>query len=795
MAYKKITSRRSTLACAVIAASATMGSNSFAQDGLVLEEVIVTAQKREASVQEVSATVNVVTGASIEKFQAFSFNDISEQTAGLTLQAPNARNNNIAMRGVGTDPEAGAAPAVDVYWNGVNIRSDVAFTQLYDLERLEILRGPQGTLQGRTAPGGAINLITKRPNLSEAEGYVQASVSDNDGGNTQAAYSAPLIEDVLAARVTAAYDTNEYTGVSNKTTGDDSESNSVSTRVSLTWLATDSITADVAWQWLDQEIDDPKALSGPADLGVTPNKPKLDPDDLKALGARTDDGNLDYNLVSAALTWDVANHEVVYLFGYNDSKKKSHTENDRAFYLETTPEYDPVQATWQRATTEVTSYSNELRFASVDNELWDYMIGAYYIDQNTDTTFLSNTTLVNSPPVSGTSFTTNGVIPVYNNEGGIFTFNSFYLTEAITLEAGLRWSRYDRYSNAEVFYDALNGYFGPPALEDIVLAGIQAPFPISGVQEKYTDTDAWTGSLTVRYDLNDDISTYLSYNRGFRPPGASINPDPDIALLPSSEASSLLTYDEETSNAFELGFKSRLLDGRATLNGALYYQEFTDYLGFTRGIQILEQPFDPADPAAAVPTDLAGGIVFNGDATIWGMELEGQILLTETWTFGGAGSYNKGEWDDGAEAPCNERQAGQQVGFCAIDGEALGGEPEWSASLNSEFYLPFDALEWYIAGLYKYTGSSLNTDASAGIGAVSKNFDSSQVLNLYTGIRSEDLSWDVSLWVKNVTDSDEVTFQQASDAYDIALSSTGGNYTQTNIQRPRTFGITGRYNF
>jgi len=289
--------------------------------------------------------------------------------------------------------------------------------------------------------------------------------------------------------------------------------------------------------------------------------------------------------------------------------------------------------------------------------------------------------------------------------------------------------------------------------------------------------------------LTDDINLYLSYNHGYRPGGSSIVPSPVVGLLPVAERNDLLLYDEETSDAFELGFKSRLMDGRATLNAAVYYQEFSDYLGFVRGLQVYPAPGYPVGN----PEDLTGGIVFNGDATTWGVEVEGQILITETWSFGGAASFNNSEWDDGAESPCNVYQPGEQIGSCAIDGQNTGGEPEWSASLNSEFYIPIDALEWYVRGLYSFTGERDNTDASAGIGAVSSKFDEYSLFNLYTGIRSEDLSWDVTLWAKNVFDADEVVYQQSSDQYDIALS--GGSYTQTNILKERTFGITGRYNF
>jgi outer membrane receptor protein involved in Fe transport len=246
-----------------------------------------------------------------------------------------------------------------------------------------------------------------------------------------------------------------------------------------------------------------------------------------------------------------------------------------------------------------------------------------------------------------------------------------------------------------------------------------------------------------------------------------------------------LLYDEETSDAFEIGSKSRLWDERATLNTALYYQTFDGYLGFVRGVQVLND--------MGQPVDLPGGIVFNGDANIWGVEIDGQVLLAETWNAGGTLSYSKGEWD-GATQPCNERAPGQVLGSCDIDGEPLGGEPEWSISLNSEYYIPVgDATEIYFRGLLKYTDDRINTEASAGTYNVSNDFESYQLLDLFVGWRSSDYRWDVSVWGKNVTDEDAVIFQQGPDQYDIAIS--GGSYTQTNILPERTLGMTARYNF
>ena len=768
--YKIFTLRKTALAAALSIAAAP----SVAQ--LVLEEVVVTAQKRSENVQDIAATVNVISGKDIEKYQAFDFSSIQQQTAGLTLASPNARNNIIAMRGVSVDPESGTATAVDTYWNDAIVRPDVAFTQMYDLERIEILRGPQGTLQGRTSPAGAINIITKRADVDEAKGYIQLSAADNDGLNAQVAYGAPLIEGTLAVRVAADYDRSNGPNIQNLTTGfDDQEYETKSGRLSAAWNVTDTFNTQLIYQYLDQDLDDPKAMSGVDQQG---GRPTLVPTDLKALALTNDTAELDFNVANLIMDWEVLDHEVTGIVGYTDSSKKAYTAADRAdslrYFVPAT-----TAPTYQNSQTDVTSYSYELRLASQDNDFWDYLVGVYYQDQNTDTTFYANSVLLTQLP--GVGFKTKSVLPVNANNFAIFTFNTLQLTQDIQLEAGLRWTKYDGYAQATVNYGGANDP-GPLPSKEVVNDLFASRFPIVGISNPNTNANAVTGSLKLRYEWRDEVSLYAAYNRGYRPGGTSIVPSPNIQFLPDPDA--FLTYDEETSDAIELGAKSTLWDDRATLNVALYYQKFDGYLGFTRGVQVVND--------AGEPVDLPGGIVYNGDANIWGIEVEGKVLLSERWDAGGALSYNKGEWD-GATQPCNDRVGNEVIGSCDIDGQPIGGEPEWSLSLNSEYFYPLKSTELYLRGLFKYTDDRLNTDASAGIGNVRSEFSSYQTLDLFTGLRSNDFAWDVSLWVKNVTDEDEVIYQQGPDQYDIALS--GGSYTQTNILRERTFGMTARYNF
>lgn len=745
-----------------------------AQEALVLEEVIVTAQKRAESVQDISATVNVVSGDAVDEFAVFSFGDVEQLTAGLTLDSPNARNSNISMRGIGTDPEAGTPPAVDVYWNDINVRPDVIFNELYDLQRFEVLRGPQGTLQGRTSPAGAINVITKKPNMSELEGYVQFSASDNDGLNGQAGISAPLIEDVLAVRVAAVYDENYAADVENITTGlDETEAEAKSARFSVSWQPTDTLTANLVYQYLDRSIDDPKAVVSTVPLE---GRRTLEAEDKIALGEINNFGELEFDVASLNVEWEVLGHSLTYVAGYNDVDKLARTENDRANFIPGTD-----SPTFQTSNTLTDSLSHELRFASIENDVWNYMFGLYYIDQETATDFISRTTLTGNFPIS---FSSTGTIPVDNKEFGVFTFNKFHLNDVMTFELGLRYISFERFRSADVdFGEVINIPPAIAAFADLILPGLSATFPLEGITDRNSEDDAYTGSLTWRYDVTDETSVYASYNRGYRPGSISINPSPALEFIPEN----VVTYGEEESQALELGFKSRLLDGAATLNAAVYFQQFDGLFGFTRNVQVLND--------AGEPQNITGGLIYNGDANVFGVEVEGEVLLSEQWSAGGSVSYNKGEWD-GAETPCNEREPGEVIGFCDIDGDAVGGEPEWSLSLRSEFFVPFDSMDWYVRGLYKYTGKRENQDAFAGIGTVTDEFDAHNVFNLYTGLRSNDFVWDVSLWVKNLFDEEALTFQTGPDQFDVALSGVeGGAYTQTNVLAERIIGITARYNF
>jgi outer membrane receptor protein involved in Fe transport len=486
--------------------------------------------------------------------------------------------------------------------------------------------------------------------------------------------------------------------------------------------------------------------------------------------------------------------ELVSVTGYTDEDRYYREENDRANYVN-----NPDAPTFQSSVTKQERWMQELRLSSSDNEFWDWMIGAYYEDLDVDADFRVNTTITlpEATPVLGAyqfTLASQTLVPLENEQWSLFTFNTFYLTQSVQLEAGLRYTDYDKFRRATVdflsfpYLPPIEGF--PPPVSDIILDGLtdailaDSGFPLEGIPEEFQDIDddSWTGSLTVRWDWTDDISLYANYSRGYRTKGNSIVPGEATRFIPNP--ADLLLHDEEESDSFEVGMKGRFWDGRASLNAAVYYQEYDGYLGFVRGVEVLD---DQGNPQV-----LPGGIVFNGDANITGIDLEGEVLLTETWSAGGGLSWADAEWD-GAEQPCNDREPGEVIGSCDLDGENIGGEPEWSATFNTEYYFPLESTEIYLRGLYKFKGERDNISASAGVGAVTDEFNSYSLVDLFVGWRSSDYTWDVNVFAKNVFDEDEIIFQGGPDAYDQQFS--GGSYTETNVLQERTIGMMARYNF
>jgi outer membrane receptor protein involved in Fe transport len=244
-----------------------------------------------------------------------------------------------------------------------------------------------------------------------------------------------------------------------------------------------------------------------------------------------------------------------------------------------------------------------------------------------------------------------------------------------------------------------------------------------------------------------------------------------------------LLYDDETSWAFEVGFKSELWERRLQLNGAAFYQEFDGYIKRATGVLIDSDGDGTGDARAS-------GIMFNGDAIVSGAELEATALLTENWTASGGITYVDAKYDD-ADVPCDGEPGDYTDGAiftCNSDGR-IGDEPNWSASVNSQYVIPMGDLEGFVRGLYRFTGNRVDDNIkSTGADGTTSSYG---VFNLYAGVRDNAGTWEASVWATNLFDKDAEITKTAEEVFE--GQPTG--YRQADIIPERTIGITARYNF
>ncbi|MGI9288233.1 MAG: TonB-dependent receptor [Pseudomonadales bacterium] len=428
---------RLTTLAATRALPLIVGSHHAPADELQLEEIIVTAQKRSESVQDIPSSVNVINGDALKDFNVLSFTDLGALSAGLRIDSLTGRSGRIVLRGIDFNPNSAAEASVTTYWNQAIVDSNAVFQQMFDVQRIEVLRGPQGSLAGRTSPAGAINVHTARPNLDEMEGEVRGTFTDNDGLNTQAAASVVLIPGELALRVAGVFDESDLDEIENDLTGEVTHDETTAGRFSLSWLPTDTFTADFAVQYLERDFDDVIVLDGTPAGDPTRQDPdgvlrELDAFDRRGavvgLGDVEDNTSADFLNSSLVLEYELESHTITSVTGYHE------TESTRE-YDQSIGNSNPDNVARRLGIDDRTDWSQELRIASDDNDTWDYMLGAYY--ENSDILFSQENFQIPISPLAGGSSVLK--FPAEAERWGLFTHNQFYLTDEWTLQVGLRY--------------------------------------------------------------------------------------------------------------------------------------------------------------------------------------------------------------------------------------------------------------------------------------------------------------------------------------------------------------------
>ena len=724
----RYTHRNTSLAS--VAAAVLLSCSTVAQaQQTVLEEIIVTAQKRSALLQDIPATVNVISGDTLKDFNALKFEDIEALTAGLQIDTLSGRTGRITLRGIEFDPNSAAEAAVTNYWNESIIDSNAVFQQLFDLQRIEVLRGPQGTLAGRTSPAGAINIHTAKPNLDKTEGYVRGVFADNSGVNLQAAASFPLVPGKLAMRIAAVHDESDLDESENILTGEVSSDDTDGGRISLSWVPNDTLTADLTVQYLEREIDDIGVLAGTPtrDPRINPRGglPVLEASDRRdirvGVNGVSDNTQAEYLNSSLVLNWELDSHIITSVTGYHETN--SVREFDQA-----QGNANPGLVQRRISIDDRTDFSQEIRIASKGDRKWDYMVGAYFEDS--DIFFSQENFQIPLSPIAGSSTLLS--FPADFERRGLFTHNEFYLSDAWTLQLGLRYQEVEVDRDMALLAGSGGFVVQTPRGVRQLPTGTSLVQVLSEGNQRYED-DAFTGQISLQYNLSDHTNIYGLVGTGWRPGGVTVTG----SVLPED----VLLFDSEDSVSYELGFKSTLKGGTIRLNGAVYYQDLDDYISQEPALTIL------GTDGALTRSAITG----NGDAEAMGAELELNANLSKSWSLGGALSYTDSEYADGTVLPCNLFSPvgrpvfapGQSTGLCDVGGEPVGRLADWSASINSEYRMDFGGFEGYGRALYSYTGEQFSD-----LGEL----DTYSVFDLFLGIRGE--KWDVELFVRNLFDEE-----------------------------------------
>ncbi len=626
--------RKTLLAGAVAAAIATPG---IAQN-LALEEVIVTAQKREESLQDTPISVAAFAAQELENMGVYEAGQVSEYTPNLQIsrQPSSLDNYGFSIRGVGTgETSLLNENTVGLYVDGVYIaRSTGSVFDIVDLERIEVLRGPQGTLYGRNTIGGAINIITEKPR--DEFGFKQhITLGNRDFLRSKTTLDTGLLGNMFAAKLT--YNYNEKDGYVNNTVLGNKlgEQESKAYRIALRLTPTDNFVADYTYD--NSERDSNAALS--QIVATRPPNNQIggaitrqatafaDEDRLSGLPMAFSPGMDTFSDVEAhtlTLAWDLSdNLTLKYIGSYREWDSGTTGTDFGAFKSDGVTvledptiapgtfvpagEYRSVFRAERLSDNEQTTHEFQVLGDAMDSRL-QYTLGLYYFEEesnedNPQFFILPATFAFGAQPPGTQAFLCQDFsspapcfgkdvqlsTPIFqygsdNESQAAFGQVTFAATDQLDVTVGLRYTKDDK--EAYLRNSRIEGG-GTTAL----------------ASDDWTNT---SGSLTLNYAWNDDLRTYVTYATGYRSGG--------FGARATSVADFQDGFDEETVTNYELGLKSDWWDSRLRLNAAIFYMEYDD-------AQINSFKAGPAG---------ASSVVLNaGELENKGIEIELTAQLTE----------------------------------------------------------------------------------------------------------------------------------------------------------------------
>ncbi len=746
--------------------------------------VVVTARMRQEDAQSVPISLSVVDSGTLTRTRTDNIAQLSQLVPSLNYTSPNPRNTAFTIRGLGSSVLAiaqsndGLEPGVGFYVDQVyHGRPATAAFDFADLERVEVLRGPQGTLFGKNTTAGAINITSKAPTFEREAG---AEFSGGDFGYYQAKafLSGALVDDQLAGRVSAA--TTRRSGVIDNSLsgGTQNDVHNSAARAQLLYTPTDSLKVRLIGDYSSFEnvcctqvffgvgtTLKPAARQYPAlaaGLGYSPAS--FDPYDRIAdidanLKVSTNEGG-----ISAIADWDVGFGTFTSVTAWRWWNWDA--ANDR--------DYTSIQIqTQQHIPSRQDQYSQEFRIASNGTHVVDYVAGLYWFAQTLKgepiTQYGAQATywLLGPAPQFPSNlldgYITDGHTRFHSDSYAVFGEATWHATSQLALTAG---GRSTGEKKDGTFESTVAGGLATttPALVNAKLSILRPQSYAADLSDSAT-----TGRVSASYQINDQVMPYATYAKGNKSGGINMSGLPlNAANLP---ALATAVVKPEKSDTAELGVKTRLFDQRLLLNVDVYHTTVRDF---------------QTNVVDTGPGALRGYLANIEKVRVQGAEADATFRVTDHFTGHVSSAWTDGKYLSYSNGPCPLELIANSTTVCSLTGKALSGTPKFVSSMGGEYVQP---LQLGAASGHAFLQAEVTSRGNA-FGDPSDSrytvINGFTIVNASLGFRAAS-RWEVSIWAKNLLDREymqNLTVQAGNSGLIVGTPSD-----------PRTFGATVRATF
>lgn len=710
--------------CAGFAFVAVMLASPVLATEALIEEIVVTATKRAQSVQDVPVAVSAVDQATIEAMRIDEFTDITRISPSLTVNRGDwATNSGFSLRGIGTNVfSINIEPSVAIVVDDVPlVRSSQAFSDLLDIERIEVLRGPQSTLFGKNASAGVVNVVTQAPG-EDFDFRFRGGYTTDDQLDFGLTTGGPL-SDAVGFRLSAFLKEREDGHIDNITTGEEVDGNeSWGVRGKLVFYPSERVTATVFAELSESEstccnatmrsvpanaaflgfLPAPAVLAG---LDPAPDNTKIGSDDLTADDSEAWNAGL-------RLSIDIGEHELLSVTAYNEWDYEVTRDVDGTAFdlLALFTGGAASGGLVQGGGFDLESLSQEFRLISPASETFEYVAGLYYSDVDYGRDFQR-----------GPLFAANWVADTGTEVIALYGQGTLAVGENTSLILGAR------VQDEEISHGFDNA--------------------LSGASLSGSDSEtAATFKVGLQHRVNEDVMVFATASTGYKGQGYDISSS-------FNQQTSDNPVGNEDSLAFELGMKGTFLEGRLQLNPTLFFATYDDF---------------QAQQARLVDNNVELGITNVGELETYGLEIDFQAALTENLRLVGGIAYINAEIKEFPGADCWTGQtsgcvelldsAGMGTGRQAQDlgGEDLNNSPDLKFTVSAEYLLPFENLPF--DGFFNLSYQWQDDVNFSLLGDPGSEQEAYGIANLSLGIvESANERYTVTLFVNNLFDEDYVT--------------------------------------